>query len=822
MRTTRFSVVLLLLISLSLSATAHTGSISGRIIDNTGKPLSLVSVLLLNASDSVLVKTELTDEKGEYHLTPSADGNFVVRVSLMGYEGYTSAPVAINGGNVTLPGIMLLPRAAMMNEVAVRAQKPFVEVHADKLVVNVESSIVSAGSNALEVLARSPGVTVNNNDNISLKGKQGVTVMINGKIQPISGEDLANMLKSMPASAVETIELISNPPAKYDAAGTAGIINIKLKRDRKMGLNGSVNTTYAQGVYGKANASMNINYRTQKLNLNANYNYSNRVGFNNLTLKRNFFENGTFTGAYEQDNTYLYDIKTDMGVLSADYSLSSATTIGGAVSGEHTYFRRDGNNFSRVIDPDTTKQQSHFVTQNSSPNNWGNRTANFNLRHNFDTAGQTLAVDADYAAYPTSGRQDYTTRYYHDLTDGTIVPAGVQPLQFHGDLAGITQIRSVKADYSRPMSNGVKMDAGVKMSYVTAENDLKFYNYKNSKPVTDSNRTNNFLYREQINAAYINVGKEYGKWSTQIGLRAEQTIASGDATTPVIGDSTFTRNYAQLFPSLAVQRHINAHNDLGLTLSRRIERPNYDQLNPATYYLDPTSYKTGYPYLNPALSYAAELSHTWKQKFITNLSYTHTTAPITEVLQPSATESKVTIQTQKNLSSMSYFGVSGSYQIRVCSWWNNTTNVNIYYAHYTGNIAGTNLSAGKATFDANTSNSFVLPHSWSAEVGGFYQAPQVYGYMNLKPSWMLNMGLQKNLFDKRATARINVVDMFWRGYPRGTSYYNSYNEWFSARRDTRQVAVSFTYRFGTRTLAPAGRHRSGAEDEKRRAGSQTG
>jgi len=806
-----FTVLLLLSATTALAAT-----ISGRVTDETGKPVSLASVLLLNASDSSLVKTELSDEKGEYLLTPSGNGIYLVKVNLIGYQSYVSSQVTVAGIDVQLPEILLLRKSAELNEVSIRAQKPFIEVHADKLVVNVESSIVNAGSTAMDVLSRSPGVSIDNNDNISLKGKQGVNVMINGKIQPISGQDLANMLKSMPSNSVETIELISNPSAKYDAAGTAGIINIKLKRDKRLGLNGSVNATYAQGVYGKANAGFNMNYRNKKVNVFANYNHSDREGFNHLTLDRNFLDNGRFLSAYDQDNQYLYKIITDNGGLGMDYAISSKTNIGATFNAEQTSFLRTGYNYSRIIDS-THEQSSHFITDNSAPNTWGNRTANLNLRHTFDSSGKTLSVDADYAGYPGTGIQDFTTTYYNDKPIGPVP----QPVILHGDLTGLTQIRSFKADYATPFVMGAKMETGVKTSYVTSDHDLLFFNEISDILVPDVKRTNHFIYRENINAAYLNFNKDWTKWSTQAGLRAEQTIARGDATT-LTGDSSFSRRYAQLFPSFAVQRHINADKDLGITLSRRIERPNYDQLNPSTYYLDPTTYKAGYPYLNPALSYSAELSYTYKQRLITNLNYTRTTAPITEVIQPSTTESKVTIQTQKNLESMSYYGVNGSYQFRFYKWWSNTTNFNIYYAQYTGNIAGTVLNKGRGTFDVNSSNSFILPKDWSAELSGFYQAPQQYGYMLVKPTWMLNVGLQKNLFDKRATARINATDIFWRGYPRATSEYNDYRESFVAQRDTRQVSVSFTYRFGKRTVPPSMRHRGGAEDEKRRAGTQTG
>jgi hypothetical protein len=624
------------------------------------------------------------------------------------------------------------------------------------------------------------------------------------------------MLKSMPSNSVESIDLISNPSAKYDAAGTAGIIDIKLKKDNKIGLNGSVNATHAQGVYGKENGGFNLNYRNKQFNLFANYNHSYREGFNHLTLQRTFYKNDTFAGAYDQDNHYLYHISTDIGGLGMDYYLSSKTVVGFLLNGDATDFHRDGNNHSNIVDSATHRVLSHFSTTNSSPNQWSSYAANVNLRHTFDSAGKLLAIDADYAAYPSSGTQDYFTKYYDSagaLTSG--------PFQLHGDLTGITTIRSVKADYTNPLKHNAKIEGGVKTSFVTADNDLKFSNLVGSEFVNDPGKTDHFIYNENINAGYINFSKDWTKWSTQIGLRAEQTIVQGDDKN-LVKDSSLSRNYAQLFPSLAVQRHMNKDNDLGLTLSRRIERPNYEQLNPFKYYLDPTTYKAGYPYLDPALSYSAELSYVYKQKFVTNLNYTVTNDPITEVIQPSTTENKVTIQTTKNLTRMTYYGINGSYQFQFYKWWSNTTNVNVYYAQYTGDIAGTNLNKGSGTFDINTMNSFILPKDLSAELSAFYQAPQVYGYMDLKPTWIINIGLQKNFFNKRLTVRANATDIFWHGYPSATSYYTNYTESFIAKRDTRQFSLSVTWRFGKRSVPPSQRHSGGAEDEKKRVGGQAG
>ncbi len=806
-------ILFMSLVLCSQNAAARTGGISGRVLDGMGKPVVFASVLLLHEGDSALIKTEITNEKGEYELTPVANGNYYVKVMAMSYGNYVSEKVEINNNDIPLADILLELKGGELKEISVRGQKPFVEIHADKLVVNVENSIVNAGSSVLDVIARSPGVTVDQNDNISLKGKQGVNVMINGKMQPISAQEQGNLLKSMPSASVESIELISNPSSKYDAAGTAGIINIKMKKDKKMGLNGSINANYAQGIYGKTNGGFNLNYRNKRFNLFANYNHSYREGFNHLTLQRNFYENGTFAGAYDQDNNYLYRITGDIAGIGVDYNLSSKTIVGVALNGNTTDFRRDGMNYSNVIDA-SHKVASRFSTENSSPNNWYNYAVNLNLRHTFDSTGRTLAVDADYARYPSTGTQDFTTNFYDTL--GKIDSL---PQMLHGSQEGNTQIRSFKADYTHPLSNSAKFEAGIKVSYVTADNDLRFFNYmhRTGQYEPDTTKTYHFIYNENINAAYVNFSKDWPKWSTQIGIRAEQTVAKGEDLT---SDSTFRRNYIQPFPSLAVQRHITPDNDLGITLSRRIERPNYEQLNPFKFYLDPTTYKAGYPYLNPALSYAVELSYVYKQKFITTLNYTITNSPLTEVIQPSPTETKVTIQTTKNLISMAYYGINGSYQFSFYKWWNNTTNVNIYYSQYTGDIAGTNLNAGRGTFDINTNNSFILPKNFSAELSGFYQAPQQYGYMSLRPQWMLNIGIQKNLFDKRATVRLNATDIFWRGYPSATSHYNDYVEFFIAKRDTRQVSLSFTYRFGKRTVPPSMRHHGGAEDEKRRIGGQ--
>lgn len=791
---------------------ARDGKISGKVTDAQNEPLTGVNVLIINAGDDKLIKADITNDSGKFAIEELPNGNYVVKVTSAIYEEYRSEAITLNNNEVQVKTISLKDKSNALKEVSVRAQKPLIEIKADKLVVNVENSIVNAGSSVMDVLARSPGVHVDQNDNISLKGKQGVFVMIDGKKTVMQGTDLASLLKSMSSSSIEQIEIITNPSAKYDAAGTAGIINIKTKKDKRYGFNGSLNCFYTQGVYPKFGGGTSINYRNKKWTVNGGVNYADRYGFNHLTLYRSFYNGDKLQNAYDQDNNGVFGYNLASGNVSVDYSLSSKTTIGIAANTDVNWYKVDGDNFSKVLGPDK-EIQSYFTTLNNSDNHSTNYGLNLNMRHKFDSSGKELSVDVDYGAFNATRLQDFTTRYL-DVTGQDYLPQYL----LHGDLSGLTTIRSFKADYTHPLKNKLQLDGGIKLSYVTQDNDVQFFDRSIGGNVFDTSKSNHFVYKENINAAYLNMHKDWVKWSTQIGVRVEQTIAKGEQK---INNQSFDRNYAQLFPSFAVQRHINANNDLGLTLSRRINRPNYEQLNPFKYYLDPSTYRTGYPFLLPELIYNIELSHTYKQRFVTTFLYSYLTDPITEVIQPSddTNQKRVTVQTDKNLTSQVFFDLSGTYQFSICKWWTNVTQFNCYYSEFHGDIANTVLNAGTVTVDINTSNSLVLGKDWSAELGFNYQSRQIYGYMNLLPTWNLNAGIQKNLFDKRATIKLNATDIFWKSYPRATSVYNNYTESFVAQRDTRQVTLSFVYRFGSKSVSPVRRHSGGAEDLKRRASS---
>lgn len=815
MKNSLYIYTLPLTILMLCTTACFAGNITGIIVDENEEPIISANVILISKEKKQLTKVLLSDEQGKFEFDNVDNGSYSLKISTVGYAEYSKDDVEMNNSDITLPLILLKRKSNTLKEVSVKGQKPLIEVKADRLIVNVENSIVNAGSSALEVLSKSPNVQVDQNDNISIKGKQGVNVMIDGRLMAISGTDLANMLKSMPANSIEKIEIISNPGAKYDAAGVGGIINIRTKRDSRMGINGSVNASYAQGVYPKYNAGGNLNYRNKKISAYASYNYAKRWWFNNLILNRKFYNSSEqLLSYYDQDNFSKMAFLSHNATFGLDYSLSKKTTIGTAITGGSFGFNPEANNRSSYRNAND-EVIYYFNTKGNHQNQYNNYTVNLNLHHRFDSTGKELTVDADYARYWSSANQNFITNYTY--TDGVTT----QPDYYmRSDLSGLTQIRSVKADYTQPMSGNAKFEAGVKSSYVTSDNEPLFYEKTIGDYQLDTRRSNHFIYRENINAAYVNGNKDWEKWGVQLGLRVENTNVTADQITL---DSTYEWDYTQLFPSVAVQHHLSKNHDLGITLSRRIQRPNYQQLNPFKYYIDNTTYREGYPYLRPALTYSVEASHTFKKRFVTTLNYSVTNNNITEVIQPSETDTgKVTVQTNKNLTRVNYYGISGAYPFRITKWWNNVTSVNLYYAQYIGNIANTNLNNGAPAFTLNTQNSFILPKGFAVELSGWYQSKQVYGYMNLQAMWMANAGIQKNLWNNNATIKLNVQDAFWKGYPRATSEYTQYRESFVAIRDSRQVSLTFTYRFGNKKVSPIRKRRGGADDEKSRVGNAGG
>jgi hypothetical protein len=791
-------------------------TIDGIVKDSINQPVDVATVNLFRATDSVFVKAEITDVDGRFQFVEIPAGSYYVIISFIGFNDYSSDvfQVSENQASFTIPEIRLLGDGLSLNELSVVAQRPFVERRADRLIVNVENSIISAGSSAMEVLERAPGVIVSANDAISIRGRSGVIFMIDGKITPMSGQDLANYLRGLPSNSIDRIEIITNPSAKYDAAGNAGIIDIRLKKSTANGTNGSITANVAQGVYPKAGGGINLNHRKDKWNVYGAYNYNFRKGFNDLRLYRSFFEEGQRTGAYDQKNYLVIPYHFNMGRIGIDYYASQNTVIGILASGNINKFQPGGQNTSRVENGEQ-ETISTFATKNESEDVWPSYSLNGNLKHTFPKGKQELTVDVDYANYSNETTQNFTTRYY-DLDGKEYLPYYL----LVGDLQGELDIKSIKADFSWPINDKARFEAGGKSSVVNADNDLAFYDESDiENPIYDSTISNHFLYEEQIHAAYVNFNYTWPKFSIQSGLRVEQTIADG---LQLVNNKNFNRDYTNIFPSVFLNYNFSEKYAMGLNMSRRLDRPSYQQLNPFKFFLDPSTYREGNAFLNPQFTWSFEWNHTLFQRYTATVSYSRTNDNITQVIAPVEGLERVTVQTDINLGEVDYYSFNTNIPITIGKIWNSNNNFSLYYGRYRGNYANTPLNNGNVVGDFRTNNSFTFAKDWSAELNFFYHTSEKYAYMHLEPMWGLGTGVQKMLFNKRASIKLSVTDIFWTSLPAADITFRDYTETFDVYRDSRQVALAYTHRFGDNKLAPSRRRSGGAEEEKQRAAQQQG
>lgn len=588
-----FTFTAFLLFSLATTGfTQNTASIKGNVQDKNNKPLQSVSVSLVRLKDSALLKTAITDARGNFEINTNKEGSFLLSYSMVGFEKvFTVLPSVKSGEKITVASTTLQTASSNLKEITVSNKKPLIEVKADKTVFNVEASINATGSNALELLQKSPGMQVDNNENISMKGKTGVKVYIDGKMIQLNSKDLADYLKSINSNDIEAIEMISNPSAKYDASGNAGIVNIRLKKNKKYGTNGSINAGLVQGITPKGNGSFNLNYRDKKINL-----------FGNAGVNRGIYENKM--DLYRKQNDTLYDqksINTDNRKSTnikagADFFINAKNTIG--VMASSNFSNNEGNNVSNT--PITYLPTNTFIKTLQAFNTMpGKRTnANFNINYRYiDTTGREINFDADYGLFRGTGSSYQPNNYLnanngliYNITNRNFTPTDID-------------IYTVKIDAEQNLGKG-KLGYGAKTSFVNTRNTFDFFNDNNlGLPEKVLSKSNSFNYKENVNAAYVNYQRQLNaQWSLQAGVRLEHTNSRGVLTRAdgvVQPDNTVKRNYIDFFPSTALTYNINKNNSLNLTYSRRIDRPTYQDLNPFENKLDELTYQKGNAFLQP-------------------------------------------------------------------------------------------------------------------------------------------------------------------------------------------------------------------------------
>lgn len=784
----------------------------GTVRSAAGEALPYATVALHRASDSAVVKTEFTDGQGAFLLTPPAAGRYLLSVIHIGYLRAWAGPIE---AGTTMPAVqrfVLTPsKSLQLGGVTVTGQKPLFERLSDRTVINVEGSIISNGSTALEVLGRSPGVTVDGNDLISLRGKQGVLLLLDGKRVPLTGTELAALLRALPAEQIRTIELITNPPAKYDAQGTAGIIAINLKKDARQGTNGSVNASYGRGKYGKATTGFALNYRNKTANLYGTYAYADRQNFQDLTFDRRYYLNGQLMTSSAQRNDMRNHTQSHTWKAGVDYTAGTNTVVGAMVSGLASHSPWTGTNASSFFNAENQllrKYNSDNHRDVRTPNVAGNLTLRHTFRADSGAAAPVLTADADYARYGL-------TRDLYLAT--TFLEPARTPTLLTGDNEGRLTIQSLKTDYVLPMAGGLRLEAGAKSSWVTSTNDVLFVWTVNGVSIPDPTQSNHFRYSENINAAYVSLSRSRPGLTVTGGLRAEQTNATGMQE---IGNENFDRHYTQLFPNLSLQRKLSEKHDLGFSLSRRIDRPTYNQLNPFRFYIDATSYRTGNPYLKPQTTYVAELNHTFNGKITTGLSYAYTKTPIVPVYVYQMNSAFLVAATDYNLDAQHAYTLTFLAPFSPAKWWQLSADAELFLIYFRGTLGESKAPASQPGVILSATNSFTLGHGWSAELNGTYHSLEYYAFQKVQAYGQLGAGVQKSLLDGRGTLRVSVADLLYTAPLRATSSYAVFQESFRSAQDTRYVTAAFSLRFGSNDVPQARKRATGAEDEKRRAAGQ--
>ena len=728
-------------------------------------------------------------------------------ISILSFaQGKKDLPVSTPKKEPTTDTIALPQKTRQLKEVKISRNRPVVQRTLEKTIVNVENSSLAVGNTALDILNRLPGVSIAGDGTVQLNGKSGVTIMLDGKLTYLSASQLTTLLKSTNSSQISTVELMLHPSAKYDAAGSAGIINIILKKNKAYGTNGTVTAEAATGKYVKSNSGFSLNKRNEHFNFFGSYNYADNKRYSQLDLDRIVNVPGSNSHIRQQsksvNHNYNHNYKAGL-----DYDINQNNTIGFVLNG-YTNNQSEAIADHSMISNNLLADQSVIVAENTAKNYYHNLSSNLNYRSVIDTLGQQLNVDLNLLTYHNSEQDLYENNFFDD--HNTMIGL---PVVFRNSSPVKINIKALKIDYTYPVSKSLKMDFGIKSSTVNTDNDFLFENRLNEIWTKDVSSSNQFLYKETINAAYTTINKSWTAFTLQLGLRAEHTSTEGNSLT--IADIT-GRKYLDLFPAIFLNHKINENQSAGISITRRIDRPTYGSLNPFLYFLDLYTYKTGNPYLTPQYTNSFSISYQLFQKYNLNISYDDTKDVIADVVMPDTFRKALFISPQ-NLSHQRTVNLNLSIPVIIASFWSMENDLSIYHsAYHSANILGAAYQSSKTAFNGKSSQSFKIDEHTRFEVAGNYQSTQLLGTSYLKSFFYVDMGLSHKLYCDQLSMKLSIKDVFNRQHQTIVSNlpgltYRMYN-----KPETRIIALGLNYAFGGKEIKPARRRSAGIDEEKER------
>lgn len=804
------SFVYFIVLSINMStafAQEIAGKINGKITDESGKVLDYATISLIKSSDSSTVKVLFSDEQGNYTFDQIKNGNYYVQAELLGFSKNKSESFQISESkhSVVLKDIKLSVNNKELETIVITARKPLIERKPDMLVVNVENSTLAAGNNALEILERSPGITVDKDDNISLNGKQGIMVMIDGKDTHLSSTQLANLLRSTDGNTLQSVEIINNPSAKYDAAGGSGIINIKLKKNKVAGTNGTFNLGGGRGNGYKGNTSLNINHKNNNVSLFGTYSYQQNDRTNLIDIYRIVGKNTDFT-SFVQNNSMNSQFGSHSLRTGIDVQTSDKNTLSLQLSG--LLNNSEDNNTSNVqIGSFESPLDSTLAATSQFDNQFKNYSINLNNTYNIDTLGSKLSADIDFSSFFEDNSADYGNFFYNK--DGSVMR---DPLLLQSNMPSTIHIQSYKTDYTHPFNEKSGLEAGLKYANVKTDNNLKFSEYIDENWENVANRSNHFIYTERVAAAYLNYHTKFKNIGIQTGLRTEYTTSNGNSIT--LG-SEVKRDYIDFFPNISLSYDLSDNNQFSLSYSKRINRPPYGVLNPFNYFLDKYTYQQGNPYLQPEYIHAFSLNYTLMKRFNFSTGYEIRKNAIIEIMKQNDAD-KTTLVTNENIAQQEQWFLNANLPIKFTNFWSSNTNVTTFYLGFKSNQIESPISYGQLAFQGNSNHTFQLLPTLSADATVNYQSGLRYSIYKIGQSWSLDLGVNKSFKDKRANVKLAISDIFNTQSQHVSTQYANLNTSIDQKRETRVLRLSLSYSFGNTKIS--GPKQNIKSDEENRVG----
>ncbi|OAV42704.1 TonB-dependent receptor domain-containing protein [Lewinella sp. 4G2] len=794
----------LLLAAILLLCTSHlfaqTGTVTGRINDSDGSSVPFANVILYR--DSVFSKAGATNDEGVFSISSVEEGTYDLAVSALGFTTSHQALI-VTDRSQDVGTLIVTADATLLTEATIVAEKPIVQILPDKTVFNVDKSIAAAGNSAWELLRKAPGVILDNSGSVILEGKTGVQFYINGKETPLRGEALQGYLESLQATDVASIELITQPSSKYDAAGAAGIINIVLEKNESLGTNGTVSAGFTQGSYRRYNSGLTLNHRTTKSNLYGSYGgrYGESDGF--LFLRRE--QNGT---EFDARTISLYDRKSHNFRVGYDLYATERSTFGAELSLNRSYGNYTTDSQTPIRPLNAEAPSSVLVADNSSEWENTNYTANLNYVYE-DTSGTSLTIDLNVGQYQNDADLFQPNRYFNGSRTQLISEA-ITAQQTLVDV----DLRALKVDYARSLAGGT-LSGGAKYSIVSTDNDFDFFQIPDASRILDEGRSNRFAYQEAISAAYLNFSRKLGAFDVQFGLRMENTDSDGRlSSTRPGGNDRVARNYTDWFPSGGVTYRVGRQHQFALKYGRRITRPNYNSLNPFESQIDELSSRRGNPFLQPQYANTLKLSHTFKYTLNTSLSYTRVNDFFAQITEADGDERNfISI---RNIANQEVINLGVSYPFSLSKWARSYVSVNAYTSSYEATRPGF-VALTQQTLSLYAQTTFTLPAKVSLEVSGWYSSPSVWGgTYESRSLGSLNVAVQRKFFHEKLNARIAANDVLFTSPWEGTTRFGNLFIEGTGGGDSRYVNLSLSYNFGNDRVKKARKRSSAVQEEQGR------